>query len=648
MVQRGPGLRRPPFSHLLHRGKRNYMVMYYHIEDLPVYVKDKKMNLQTPVWDNTNVYLNFEDPKIAKDLLHIETTLNEIEKLVSTIKDILVQPLISNASPDFILKLQQILRAQLDLQNVAFTIRSYASFAISTNARNEKALGLSSQANQLQARQNQIMKPVFIYLQMCEDQIFESFIQSPLVSELEFALRQERLNRTFALSSAEEELMESFSLDGYHAWGKLYSELSSTIQTDWNGKKTGLADLSSFLFQGDRDLRESAYKKIQSLWKENQITAATILNSIYGWRVQDYKNRSKVKTLHYLDQTCRSERIEPRTLETLMNVTKENRSVGQAALKIMAKEMKVEKLGPWDILAPFPETKQSSPVDAINFSDAMQIITDSFAEFDSELADFAQMAWKKGWIDATKTENRKTGAYCGGFVSPREPRVFQTFQGSMKDVITLAHELGHAYHNWVMRDLPISQCHYTSGLAETASVFAETLVRSSLVRRAKTNHEKKKILWHEVEAATQFTINIPARFEFEKMLFDARAKKSVQPEEMSTMMTTAWKAWYGDTLSEYNSMYWAEKLHFAITRISFYNYPYLFGYLFSLGVYASKDSFGSGFKKMYVELLRDTGRMRPEDLIKKHMNQDLNSPQFWQNSMNIAKKSIQDYQALQD
>lgn len=602
------------------------------------------MDLQTPVWNNTNVYSNFDDPKIAQDLTYISDSLVKLQTSVSQIRTDLTGLSKKSEDPAWISNLQQIVRTYLDLQIKLYTLSSYSSFATSTNAKNAKAQSLSSQASQLQSRQNEIMKPVNIFLQLCDDQTFEVFIKSPSVSELEFYYKQERRNRDYALSTAEEEILTGFSLDGYHAWGKLYSELSSTIQTEWNGKKTGLSELFSYQFQGDRELRKQSYLKIQELWKDNQGTAAAILNSIYGWRIQEYKKRSHTKPLSYLEQTCRSERISPETLNTLMQVTKENREIGHTALKLMAQEMGTDKIGPWDILAPFPKSDSKEKHDAISFADGMQIITDAFAEFDSELADFAQMAWKKGWIDATKTENRKTGAYCGGFVSPREPRVFQTYTGSMKDVITLAHELGHAYHAWVMRDLPITQCNYTSGLAETASVFAETLVRSSLVRRAKTNQEKKKILWQEIEAASQFTINIPARFEFEKMLFEARAKKSVLPDEMSAMMTTAWKTWYGDTLSEYNSMYWAEKLHFAITRISFYNYPYLFGYLFSLGVYATRETFGSGFKKMYVDLLRDTGRMRPEDLIKKHLGQDLNSPQFWQNSMNIAKKAIQEYE----
>jgi oligoendopeptidase F len=276
----------------------------------------------------------------------------------------------------------------------------------------------------------------------------------------------------------------------------------------------------------------------------------------------------------------------------------------------------------------------------------MEIITHSFNEFDPALADFAKMMVEKRWIDATPSENRASGAYCTGFDIVREPRVFITYQGNMKNVITLAHELGHAYHSWVMRDLKWSETSYSSSLAETASIFAETLVRNTMLKNAKTNEEKKEILWLELESAGSFLVNIPARYDFECRAVELRKEKSITAPEFKKLTNEAWKNWYGDTLTEYNEMFWASKLHFSITHMGFYNYPYLFGYLFSLGIYAKKNEYGEGFKKLYTDILRDTGTMTAEDIIQKHFKEDISQKEFWDKSLKIVASSIEQFKAL--
>jgi oligoendopeptidase F len=199
----------------------------------------------------------------------------------------------------------------------------------------------------------------------------------------------------------------------------------------------------------------------------------------------------------------------------------------------------------------------------------------------------------------------------------------------MGNVVTLAHELGHAYHNWVMKDLPYSKTHYSMTLAETASIFAETLVKRDLLSLAETKEDKLNILWQDAESAAALMINIPARYEFEKSLVEARKIKPQTPSELKEMMSESWEKWYGDTLTSYDPMFWANKLHFSISGLGFYNYPYLFGYLFSLGIYGQKDKFGEKFNGLYNEILKDTGSMMAEDLIQKHLGQDIEKAGFW-------------------
>lgn len=231
------------------------------------------------------------------------------------------------------------------------------------------------------------------------------------------------------------------------------------------------------------------------------------------------------------------------------------------------------------------------------------------------------------------------------FQKSRTPRVFQTYMNSYKDVSTLAHELGHAYHSWALKDLPRSTTEYTMSLAETASIFSETLLADHLIKISSPDIQFE-IAWAEANHAAGLLINIPARYEFEKNFYTARQNGPLSPEELNQMTDQAWRKWYGENLSETEKQYWMTKLHFSISGVSFYNFPYTFGYLFSLGIYAQKEKYGKDFFKLYTDILKDTGRMTAEDLIKKHLNQDITQPEFWLESLKIVEKKAEHFENL--
>jgi oligoendopeptidase F len=215
-----------------------------------------------------------------------------------------------------------------------------------------------------------------------------------------------------------------------------------------------------------------------------------------------------------------------------------------------------------------------------------------------------------------------------------------TYQGTTSDIITLAHELGHAFHSWVMRDLPDSQRSYGMSLAETASTFGETAVRDALLARAKTPNERFQIMWEEMTAISAFMLNIPARFSFERAFYERRDERPLRAAELEALMSQAWQDWYGDACSEPDPMFCASKLHFFISGLSFYNFPYLFGYLFSMGVYLRRENGGADFYPRYVSLLRDTGRMTAEKLARQHLDEALDGPSFWRNTVNRLEPRV--------
>ncbi|MBC7370425.1 MAG: hypothetical protein H7326_02605, partial [Bdellovibrionaceae bacterium] len=238
-----------------------------------------------------------------------------------------------------------------------------------------------------------------------------------------------------------------------------------------------------------------------------------------------------------------------------------------------------------------------------------------------------------------------SGAHCTGFLKSNSPRVFQSYLGTMKDVTTLAHELGHAYHSWVMRDLPFAQKDYPMTLAETASIFSETLLAEQISAKADAAG-KFGVAWENAADAATLLLNIPFRFEFEKSLHEARAKGSLSPAELTEMTESAWSKWFGDRMTQPESRYWMTKMHFSIAGISFYNYPYTFGYLFALGIYSQREKLGAKFHQAYVDILRDTGRMSAEDLIQKHLGMDIRQKQFWLDSLKIVELKVLEFEKM--
>ncbi|PIK15032.1 M3 family oligoendopeptidase [Halobacteriovorax sp. JY17] len=592
----------------------------------------------TTVWDNSGIYQSIDDPKIVEDLSTAQDLITSQMKNADLISKALDE---QELGSELIEVAREMSKVSTDLSIRLRTIGTYISSILSVDSSNNTAKTLRSNFSKVTASKSKVYSSLSVYLTLIDDETLEAFF----TEELEPKRFQIGLMRDFkdhTLDAKRESLINGLSTDGLSAWGKLYNDISGSLVCDVDGKKVNYASAASMTRGGDAKLRESAWRGVQNAWETHEESIAAILNAINGWRLEEATVRSEKKELHYLDISCSQSRIKRETLDALISSTYENRSVGQRAVKSMAKVFGKEKLGPWDLLAPAPSKEGK----VISFSEAIDTIEKAFNRLSPEMGAFARMMYEKNWIDARPTEFRKPGAYCTGFANVREPRVFITYSGSMGDLITLAHEIGHAYHSWVMRDLPIDETNYSMTLAETASIFAETLVREYLFDTLESKEEKLEISWQNAESAAAMLCNIPARFEFEKDLVEKRKTQTLTPSEMKSLMSGAWKNWYEDSLSEYDEMFWATKLHFSIAELGFYNYPYLFGYLFSLGVLAQRDKLGEGFNEAYVNLLRDTGRMKAEDLVMKHLGKDISKSEFWFDSLKIVEDQIKVFEEL--
>ncbi|MGF1723990.1 M3 family oligoendopeptidase [Photobacterium nomapromontoriensis] len=589
--------------------------------------------MKTPSWDLSIAYQDLDDPKIQQDIADVEAKLPQLSALATT----------EISSLAAAVALFEALNVKL------YTLSTYSTCLLSVNASDTGAKKLQGVVNTLFSKLEQAMTPYEQAIVNLDEPAFCSLLDSGIDS-WSFTLLRKRLLKNRQLSISEEQLITALSQDGLLAWGRLYDSITGSLKVtlampDGSEEAMGLSQAASILYGPDTARREPAWQAVAGAMTTHQESFAAILNAIAGSRLTEYEKRSHSEPVHFLDASLHGSCIEQATLDAMMEVTKANRQTGQKAGLLMAKLFGTEKLKPWDEQASMPPLAGGEG-QTYSFDEGIAIIREAFAGVDPEMAEFVDMMVDKQLIDAAPQPNKRLGAYCTKFADSRTPLVFMTWGGSMSDVLTLAHELGHAFHNWVMRDMPIMQTKYPMTLAETASIFAENVVRDALMAKAENEQDKLSMLWEEAQSALALLVNIPVRYEFEKAFYEQRPDGEFTADQFKALMSETWRDWYGEAMDETNDMFWASKLHFSIAEVSFYNYPYLFGYLFSKGVYAQRDAKGASFYDDYKALLRDTGSMTAEEVVEKHLGMNIRQPEFWQQSIDMVSKQIDEFDVL--
>ncbi|MEZ8371727.1 M3 family oligoendopeptidase [Vibrio splendidus] len=595
--------------------------------------------MTTPSWDLSIAYRDLNDAKIEQD---IELIQQCIELLYLHVE-----------KRHIILAMQNAIQTSEAAGTLLSTINTFANCHASVDATHTEAKALLGRVAKLNSEMSQAFSPYEDTLIHAEPEFIDAVLEheSADVAGQRFAIESSRKLSSSRLSVAEEQLLAAMEVDGRDGWGRLYDNLTGSLKLslklDGEDEALGFSQAASLLYGSEFDKQEPAWRAVQGAMKTHQESFASILNALAGWRLTENKKRSKISDVHFLDPSLHGSRIVPETLDTMMSVAKANRAVGQKAGLLMARVHGLDEMKPWNHLAAMPPLGDAESK-VYPFDEAIEVIKTAFAEVNPEMADFVALMVENGWIDAAPAANKRLGAYCTKFAATRTPLVFMTWSGSRSDLMTLAHELGHAFHNWVMKDMPLCQTRYPMTLAETASIFAENIVRDHLLKQAQTRNEKLEMLWEELSSSLALMVNIPVRFEFEKAFYEQREKGELTAQQLCDLMETTWKEWYGDAMTEADPYFWASKLHFSISQVSFYNYPYLFGYLFSKGVYAQRDAKGEQFYGDYVSLLRDTGSMMAEEVVQKHLGMDLTQVDFWQQSIDMVKVQIDEFERLLD
>lgn len=594
--------------------------------------------MTTPSWNLSVAYQGLDDSKIEQDVALVQQCIQVLGLNVDQRSSVTV--------------MQNAILTSEAAGKLLATINTFASCHASVDAMNSDAKAMIGRVAKLSSELSQAFTPYEDTLTNAPQEFISEVLnhENGDVSGQAFQIECTRKLADTKLSVAEEQLLSAMQVDGRDAWGRMYDNITGALQVDLKEgeeNRIGFSQAASILYGTDFDNQEPAWRGIQEAMQTHQESFAGILNALAGWRHTENQKRSHLKDVHFLDTSLHDSRIQADTLSAMMQVAKDNRHVGQKAGLLMARVHGLNEMKPWNHLAGMPSLTDGEPK-VYSFDEGIDIIAKAFAQVDGEMAEFVAMMVENGSIDAAPSASRRLGAYCTKFAATRSPLVFMTWGGSRSDLLTLAHELGHAFHNWVMRDMPLCQTRYPMTLAETASIFAENIVRDYLLEQVESREEKLEMLWEELSSCYALMINIPVRFEFEKEFYRQRMSGELSAEQLCDLMSQTWKDWYGESMTEADPYFWASKLHFSISEVSFYNYPYLFGYLFSKGVYAQREAKGDRFYLDYVNLLRDTGSMMAEEVVQKHLGMALDSEAFWQQSVDMVKNKIDEFESLLD
>lgn len=479
------------------------------------------------------------------------------------------------------------------------------------------------------------------------DEQFAELCGHPELKDLDYYLQRLRQRATWQMPTELENLAADLEVDGLSAWGRLYDQVAGRLEftyQDLDGKmvRQPMSMKNSLLEDPDPEIRRRVLEASNVAWKGVEDVAAACLNSIAGTRHTLYKRRG---IDHFLEPALFDSGIRQSTLDAMLQAIASRYEVAREYLRLKAQILGVQRLGFQDLTAPLPRLQNAS----VGWEEAGRILVDETRESYPAFSQFCQQALERRWVDWTPRDGKRPGGYCTSSTRIRESRIFMTYHGAFGDLMTLAHEFGHAYHNHVMHEERPLNLIYPMTLAETASTFAENLLIDALLRSPKTGPEQRlKLLDSRMERAAAFLLNIPSRFVFEKRFYTERANGEVSVDRLHEMMRAAQLECYGDSLDPemLDSFFWASKLHFYITEISFYNFPYSFGYLFSMGVYAEAQRKGPSFLADYERLLQSTGRQAAEAVACDNLGVDLGKPDFWLASLDMVEQDLRQFREL--
>ncbi len=575
-------------------------------------------------WSLDSLYKSFQDENFTLDIQKLKDLIKDFKDYVNNLE--------KNNPEKEVKELIQFLE---DITLTARKLGSYISLRQSTNTTDSETTALMQKLEELLSDISKEEAMVKKYIANVEnlDQIIEN---DSKLKEYEFLFKEMKLEADHTLGDDVEEVIAKMNLSAGSAWSSMQQYLTSILKVDYDGKEITLPEVRNLAYESDPKVRKAAYEaELASYEKINDATSFSLNNL-----------KSQINTLtsmrgyeSALEMTLEQSRMSKETLDAMFEAIKEYLPKFHAYLR-----RKAELLGHnnglpwWDLFAPLGESSRTFTVE-----EAKEYLVSHFSKFSDDLADMTTEAFDKEWIDFYPRSGKVGGAFCANLPFIKESRVLTNFNGSLSDVITLAHELGHVYHGQNIQDhLPLNTG-YTMPVAETASTFNETLIMKAAIKDA-DREEKIALIESQLQDTTQIICDIYSRFLFESAVFERRKESFLFSDDLKELMLETQKEAYGDGL-DHNHLHpymWINKGHYYRDSLSFYNFPYAFGGLFAQGLYAKYIEEGKDFVPQYKAILNATTVNSVED-VAKMADIDLTQADFWRQSLESVAESIDQF-----
>jgi oligoendopeptidase F len=599
-----------------------------------------------PHWDLTNVYPGLESGEFKTAIAQAKTQLDSLDEYLTT-----HQIGGGGRVPRDAASAATIIGGYLDRMNALLrlgtTLQSYIGSFVSTDSYNIRARRLMSELEPLlvRAERQEIQFGGWIGLvARTSTGVFQAALalEGP-AREHAFYLRETAEQSRYLMSEAEEALAAELSLSGIRAWNKLQgvvtTQLKVPFERDGQVAELPITVLQNLRTDADEDVRRRAHEAELAAWESVREPLAACMNGVKGAVATLNRRRGRADALHDpLDKA----RIDRETLAAMLGAMHDSFPAFRRYFQAKARLLGKETLAWWDLFAPVGRSDKR-----YSYAEAQDFILEQFGTFSDRLVALARRAFAHNWIDAEPRDGKRGGAFCMRVPGVDESRILCNFDGSLDQVSTLAHELGHAYHNECQVGKASLQRRTPMTLAETASIFNQTIITDALLAWTSDAAEELAILEGFLSDAAQVIVDIYSRYLFEKEVFEQRVEAELSADDFCEIMIRAQRETYGDGLDQrhLNPYMWAWKPHYYRTDLSFYNFPYAFGLLFGLGLYAVYQERGSAFLPEYDELLRSTGEGTAADLAAR-FGLDIRQRGFWEGSLRLIEQRIERYRAL--
>ena len=581
-------------------------------------------------WDLTKMYSGFDDAKLAADFAQAQALNQELAALLQE------KPADVGA-----LLVQAVRTAQKRSEKMAL-VGEFIFLNLATNAKNEQALAWMDKLMRAQVEMQQTSSAFMRYVSKVEG-LDALIAREPLLKEHEYMLKTMVKDAAHVMDPAIEGPVLKMQMTGGEAWSQLSDQIMAThmVEMEIDGEKQSLplSTVRGMATSPEATVRRRAYEAELASYPRIELAMAACLNGIKGEAL------TLCELQHYdtvLDTALDAAKIDRQTLDAMLTAMRESLPAFRRYFRAKARHLGHEGGLPfYDLFAPIGAAGKTYTLE-----EARQLLVQVFGQFSEKMSRFIDRAFEEHWIDAFPYEGKQGGAFCAGVHPLGISYVLANFEGSLDSVSTLAHELGHAYHGDCVKHLSILNADYPMTLAETASIFNETMLVAKLQEGANPQ-ERLMLLDQQIGNAAQVVVDILSRFLFVSDVIERRKDHTMLPDELKEIMLDAQKQTYGDGLDEnvLHPYMWACKTHYYSASLHFYNFPYAFGLLFGLGVYERYLEKGEAFLPEYDALLAATGLGDVKDVAAR-VGIDVTDVNFWRKSLSVVEKMIDEMEKL--